>query len=445
MAFQPTPGQLDAARRILSHNHKRPYGPGSRGTTVRAIKIYLANKGFDPGKLNGEWDDQTTRAFERAVPGGASRATPSVLRKLSKDFGAPGPRPKKIDAAPAPALPKLPSSTVGDLKTLGDGDTLGAALAGLGGGGGLNSDMGGAQLGDLASKGQMGFPDAGAPVDPSAVEQPAFGVPASPMIGRMPGDPETQKDDFVEQSVEEPPAPGVPPDAGEAMKTREFNALNAGGADLGPGDPAMLGKPPLPPSPGLPAPDSPPAGGLSAADLVGDGSAPGSVPSDLGSLQPTPPDASGDVSPAMGPAGNAGSGNPPMGDPSAPPPDAMGSFSTPGVGPPMVPGSGMDLGALAGSGSPPMGDPSAPGDLGALSPPPMPRPRPENASGMSPSPEMAGTKYKIQSKDTLWDIAEREYGDPRLWPIIAKANPQIKNPNLIYAGRTITIPDVGGA
>lgn len=51
---------------------------------------------------------------------------------------------------------------------------------------------------------------------------------------------------------------------------------------------------------------------------------------------------------------------------------------------------------------------------------------------------MAPTSYKVQPGDSLWKIAVKyEIGIAEL----IKANPQIKNPALIYVGQTITIPE----
>jgi nucleoid-associated protein YgaU len=49
------------------------------------------------------------------------------------------------------------------------------------------------------------------------------------------------------------------------------------------------------------------------------------------------------------------------------------------------------------------------------------------------------SQITVQPGDTLWSIAEREYGNPYLWPAIAKENP-IKNPDLIYPGFLFRIP-----
>lgn len=60
-----------------------------------------------------------------------------------------------------------------------------------------------------------------------------------------------------------------------------------------------------------------------------------------------------------------------------------------------------------------------------------------SAGGPSqPAPSYSGT-YVVRKGDTLWGIAGR-YG-VALADLIA-ANPQIKNPNLIYPGETVVIP-----
>ena len=57
--------------------------------------------------------------------------------------------------------------------------------------------------------------------------------------------------------------------------------------------------------------------------------------------------------------------------------------------------------------------------------------------------------YTVQPGDTLWGIARKYYGSGPEYKRIAAANQdQIKNPNLIYPGQTITIPaadDLPGA
>ena len=58
-------------------------------------------------------------------------------------------------------------------------------------------------------------------------------------------------------------------------------------------------------------------------------------------------------------------------------------------------------------------------------------------NGKNPS---SGKTYTVKKGDTLWAIAKRTYGRGTEYKKIAKANPKIKNPNLIYPGQVITLP-----
>ncbi len=56
--------------------------------------------------------------------------------------------------------------------------------------------------------------------------------------------------------------------------------------------------------------------------------------------------------------------------------------------------------------------------------------------------ETEDTTYTIVAGDTLWAIAQRFLGNGARWPEIHEANQdKIENPNMIYPGQTIVIPD----
>ncbi|MDR1839128.1 MAG: LysM peptidoglycan-binding domain-containing protein [Treponema sp.] len=78
-----------------------------------------------------------------------------------------------------------------------------------------------------------------------------------------------------------------------------------------------------------------------------------------------------------------------------------------------------------------------------------PATRPRTASDRPPPPVASynvpatipreGINYMIRWGDTLWDISDAFYRDPWLYPRIARHN-NIRNPNYIISGRTISIP-----
>jgi hypothetical protein len=57
----------------------------------------------------------------------------------------------------------------------------------------------------------------------------------------------------------------------------------------------------------------------------------------------------------------------------------------------------------------------------------------------------ASSRHTVAEQDCLWDLAGRYYKDHFRWRSIAGANPQVKDPNLIYPGQVLEIPDAGAA
>ena len=55
-----------------------------------------------------------------------------------------------------------------------------------------------------------------------------------------------------------------------------------------------------------------------------------------------------------------------------------------------------------------------------------------------------GRLHEVQPGESLAVIAGRELGDPRLWPVLYRANrDRIKDPTRIYPGQRISIPPPG--
>lgn len=60
-----------------------------------------------------------------------------------------------------------------------------------------------------------------------------------------------------------------------------------------------------------------------------------------------------------------------------------------------------------------------------------------------PEPEPEPTFYTIQSGDSLSKIAKQHYGDAMKWSALFEANREvIENPDLIYPGQKIRIPEL---
>ena len=59
------------------------------------------------------------------------------------------------------------------------------------------------------------------------------------------------------------------------------------------------------------------------------------------------------------------------------------------------------------------------------------------------TPEPEAQFYEVESGDSLSKIAKKFYGDPMKYNIIFEANqPMLKDPNLIYPGQNLRIPNI---
>jgi hypothetical protein len=84
--------------------------------------------------------------------------------------------------------------------------------------------------------------------------------------------------------------------------------------------------------------------------------------------------------------------------------------------------------------------PGAPPAKPALVVPATPTLVPASPVPAATAPSPASVTYRIKKGDTLWDISATYYRNPWLYPRLASAN-SISNPDLIFAGTRITIPE----
>ncbi len=101
---------------------------------------------------------------------------------------------------------------------------------------------------------------------------------------------------------------------------------------------------------------------------------------------------------------------------------------------PPLPGTGTVAPAAAAPAQPQ----AAPEATPAVSAPAAPAPAPPAPAPVAPPAK--SVVYRIKKGDTLWDISSAYYRNPWLYPKIARAN-SIPNPDLIFAGTRIVIPE----
>jgi nucleoid-associated protein YgaU len=56
------------------------------------------------------------------------------------------------------------------------------------------------------------------------------------------------------------------------------------------------------------------------------------------------------------------------------------------------------------------------------------------------SPAGNATRVRVHSGDTLWRLAQASFGTGLAWTCVAQANPDLRNPDLIYPGQSLVIP-----
>jgi nucleoid-associated protein YgaU len=66
-----------------------------------------------------------------------------------------------------------------------------------------------------------------------------------------------------------------------------------------------------------------------------------------------------------------------------------------------------------------------------------------SSSAAMPEVEAAQPTYTVQKGDSLSKIAKRQYGDGSKWKALFEANRDIiKNPDLIYPGQVLKLPQL---
>jgi hypothetical protein len=69
------------------------------------------------------------------------------------------------------------------------------------------------------------------------------------------------------------------------------------------------------------------------------------------------------------------------------------------------------------------------------------------AWGEAAAPELRPdhpSEYVVRKGDTLWDISGRFLAHPWRWPDLWRANPQVRNPDLIYPGDRLVLSSIAG-
>ncbi|MBG7614635.1 LysM peptidoglycan-binding domain-containing protein [Brevundimonas sp. BAL450] len=61
--------------------------------------------------------------------------------------------------------------------------------------------------------------------------------------------------------------------------------------------------------------------------------------------------------------------------------------------------------------------------------------------GLGPGYDGLYQLYEVRPGDSVGKLAQRFYGAARHWPSLYRANPQIENPNRIYPGCVLKIPE----